>query len=287
MGPCQQACGVYDGRMPTIRSRFLTLFAAVLCGVSSVAQPPAPKVSLDNTELRTLKSAKIGRQYDLLVSLPDDYATSGKSYPVLYVLDGWHFPLMAFLQGNNVYSQRMPPVIIVNVSQGSSGDVMALRARDFTPTKTAQEAGSGGAALFLDFLEHEVIPFVDRTYRTIPSDRGLLGHSYGGLFAIYCMEEQPALFQRIVAASPSMFWDDQVLVKAARTKLRNLPGPVRLDISAGDAGDVTDSAAALARALDVLKPKRLDYRFTVYHGENHNSVRLVSFPAGLYWVYRK
>ena len=31
----------------------------------------------------------------------------------------------------------------------------------------------------------------------------------------------------------------------------------------------------------------LDYRLTLYAGENHNSVRLVSFPAGLYWVYRE
>jgi hypothetical protein len=252
-----------------------------------MAQPPVPKVSLDNTELRTLTSAKIGQKYDLLVSLPEDYATSGKSYPVLYVLDGWHFPLMTFLQENNVYSNRMPALIIVNISQGSTGNVMALRARDFTPTKTPEEAGSGGAAAFLDFIEHEIIPFVDRTYRTVPSDRGLLGHSYGGLFAIYCLEERPALFQRIVAASPSMFWDDQLLVKAARAKLRNLPGPVRLDISVGDDGDVTVYAAALAKVLDEMKPKGLDYRFTVYHGENHNSVRLVSFPAGLYWVYRK
>ena len=35
------------------------------------------------------------------------------------------------------------------------------------------------------------------------------------------------------------------------------------------------------------KPKGLDYRFTLYPGENHNSVRLVAFPAGLYWVYRQ
>jgi len=252
-----------------------------------VAQSSAPKVILDDTELRTLTSAKIGQKYELLVSLPEGYATSGKPYPVLYVLDGWHFPLMAFLQENNIYSKRMPPVIIVNVSQGTSGDVVALRARDFTPTKTSREAGSGGAAAFLDFLEHEVIPFVDRTYRTVPSDRGLLGHSYGGLFAIYCMEQRPALFQRIVAASPAMGWDDRVLVKAARAKLRSLPGRVRLDISAGDAAsDVTEDAAALVKVLDELKPARLEYRFTVYPGENHDSVRLVSFPKGLYWVYR-
>jgi predicted alpha/beta superfamily hydrolase len=273
--------------MARVRGVSVAFLAAVFCGALSVAQPPAPKVTLDDTELRTLKSTKIGQQYDLLVSLPEDYATSGKRYPVLYVLDGWHFPLMAFLQGNNIYSERMPPVIIVNVSQGSSGDVMRLRARDFTPTKTAEAAGSGGAAAFLDFLEHDVIPFVDRTYRTDPSDRGLLGHSYGGLFAIYCLEERPTLFQRIVAASPAMGWDDQLLVKAAHIKLRSLPGRVRLDISAGDDGDVTADATVLVKTLDEIKPKGLDYRFTLYHGENHNSVRLVSFPAGLYWVYRR
>jgi predicted alpha/beta superfamily hydrolase len=82
---------------------------------------------------------------------------------------------MAFLQENNIYSKRMRPVIMVSVSQGSGPDVMALRPRDFMPTKTSSGATSGGASGFLDFLEHEVIPFVDQTYRIIPSDRGLLG----------------------------------------------------------------------------------------------------------------
>lgn len=276
--------------MAKIGAVFLVILAATIGGAVSAAQPAAPasapKVTLDDTERRTLTSAKIGQRYELLVSLPEGYATSGKRYPVLYVLDGWHFPLMAFLQENNVYSKRMPPVIMVNVSQGESGDVMALRARDFTPTRTAQEAGAGGAAAFLDFMEHELIPYVDRTYRTAPTDRGLLGHSYGGLFAIYCLEQRPALFQRIVAASPAMGWDDRLLVREAQTKLRRLPTKVRLDISAGDDGDVTADATALAKALDDLKPAGLDYRFTVYQGESHDSVRLVSFPAGLYWVYR-
>ena len=106
---------------------------------------------------------------------------------MVYVLDGWHFPLMTFIQQNNVCSKRMSPVIIVNVSHGQTG-YMALRARDFTPTKTPREASSGGAAAFLDFLEHELIPFVDHTWRSVPADRGLLGHSYGGLFAICALE---------------------------------------------------------------------------------------------------
>jgi uncharacterized protein len=252
------------------------------------AQRPAPPVSLANTEQLSLTSKKIGQKYDLLVSLPEDYTKSGRSYPVLYVLDGWHFPLMAFLQDNNQFSNRMRPVIIVNVSQGLGPDVMALRARDFTPTKASPEPTSGGAPAFLDFLEHEVIPFVDRTYRTIPSDRGLLGHSYGGLFAIYVLEQRPALFQRIVAASPYLGWDNRLLLTEAQKRLRTLPKPIELDLSAGD-DDLPGLAAAteaFAKLLGELKLAGLDYRFTLYPGQNHNSVRLVSFPAGLYWVYR-
>jgi enterochelin esterase-like enzyme len=168
---------VYDRRVMTATRILFFLLTAFV----SRPQTPESAVSLADTQQRTLRSAKIGQRYELLASLPAGYAKSGESYPVMYVLDGWHFPLMAFIQENDVYSKRMRPVTIVDVSHGAT-DYMALRARDFTPTRTPQEANSGSAAAFLDFLEHELIPFVDRTWRTIPTDRGLLGHSYGGLF---------------------------------------------------------------------------------------------------------
>src|ERR1700681_4087608 len=238
---------VYDRRiMTTIRILFFLLAAVV-----SRSQTPESEVSLADTQQRTLTSAKIGQRYELLVSLPEGYAKSGQSYPVLYVLDGWHFPLMTFIQQNNVYSKRMRPVIIVNVSHGAT-DYMALRARDFTPTRTSREANSGGAATFLDFFEHELIPFVDRTWRTMPTDRGLLGHSYGGLFALYALEQRPTLFQRIVAASPAVGWDHRVLFNA-RERLKALPAPVRLDLSVGTDNDFTDDTTAFAKLLDELK----------------------------------
>jgi len=250
-----------------------------------------PAVTLPHTEHHTIASAQIGQTYDLFVSLPEDYATSGKRYPVLFVLDGWHFPLMASLQNNNIYSGRMPPVIIVNVGHGRNVNPMPLRARDFTPTSVAAVPTSGGAPVFLEFLEKEIIPLIDRTYRTNPADRGLLGHSMGGLFALYVLAERPGLFQRIVAASPVADWDHDLLFKAM-AKLKNLPHPVRLDLSVGDdehdvyGFDITAATTAFARKLDALKPANLEHRFTLYPGENHNSVRFASFPPGLYWAYR-
>ncbi len=251
----------------------------------------APGVTLQHTEHRTIASAQIGQTYDLFVSLPEDYATSGKRYPVLFVLDGWHFPLMASLQNNNIYSGRMPPVIIVNIGHGRGVNPMPLRARDFTPAKMANEPASGGAAAFLEFLEKEIIPLVDRTYRTVPTDRGLLGHSHGGTFAIYTLLERPGLFQRIVAASPALMLDHGALLGSARAKLKaGLASPVRLELSAGEQDDleraIANSTKDFVKLLDELKPAKLDYRFTFYPGENHNSVRFASFPPGLYWIYR-
>jgi predicted alpha/beta superfamily hydrolase len=274
-----------------IRPASLITLATLLVGISvSLAQTPAPPVAISDTEQRTIRSEKIGRPYDLFISLPENYSTTKQSYPVLYVLDGWHFPLMAFLQENNIYSKRMAPVIIVNIAQSPAGDAMKLRAADFSPTPLPQSlgGGGGGAAMFLDFLEHELIPFIDRTYRTNPADRGLLGHSLGGKFALYALEQRPGLFQRIVAASPALFPDDSLTGEDARRALRALPASVRLDLSVGSDDELgfAKSTTAFAHVLDELKPKGLDYRFTVYPGENHNSVRLVSFPAGLYWVYR-
>lgn len=246
---------------------------------------PAPPVTLEHTEQRSLASREIGQQFDLLVRLPDDYATSGTSYPVLYVLDGWHFPFMSFLANNNHYSEKMRSVIMVNLSYPAGVNPMVPRARDFTPTRfTEREANSGGAPAFLRFLADELIPFVDRTYRTIPTDRGLLGHSYGGLFALYSLIERPGLFQRIVAASPVADWDHNFLFPRAQEKLKGLATPVRLDLSVADANDV-GGVPEFAKLLDGMDTGKLAHRFTVYPGQNHNSIRTVSFPAGLYWVY--
>ncbi len=268
----------------------ILLFTLLLAG-RCLAADAVPPVNIESSEHRTLRSGKIGHTYELFVSLPYDYATSGKTYPVLYVLDGWHFPLLAFLQNDNIYSGRMPPVIIVNISHGIGINPMPPRARDFTPTHTDDEPTSGGAAAFLDFLEHEVIPLIDRSYRTLPTDRGLLGHSYGGLFALYALVERPGLFQRIIAASPVAGWDHGALLTRIRTNPPKLPVPVRLDLSAGDEGELErqllKETTAFARLLDEVKLPNLQYRFTVYPGENHNSVRLASFPPALYWLYRK
>ena len=61
---------------------------------------------------------------------------------------------------------------------------------------------------FLEFIEKELIPWTEATYRTVPF-RMLAGHSAGGNFALHAMRMKPTLFQAIIAASPWLAWDDR------------------------------------------------------------------------------
>lgn len=283
-------------RPPWTPAFFSVLACAGLLSAGGLgAESKPPEVALRNTEVRSISSAIVGRTYGLLVALPEGYSDSGRSYPVLYVLDGWHFPLVEFLAEESVYSKKMPPLIVVTLdhdgdSLESHGRVMDLRRLDFTPTKVPGDDYSGGADRFLSFMKDELIPYIDATYRTDTRDRGLLGHSYGGLFAIYAMLHQPGLFGRIVAASPSLGWDGGSLIKAAPGLLYQRQFRTRIDFSYGsdESGEEKlERVQPFFWTLDALKPEGLDYRLTIYPGENHNSVRPSSFSSGLAWVYRE
>jgi predicted alpha/beta superfamily hydrolase len=83
----------------------------------------------------------------------------------------------------------------------------SVRVRDFTPTDWPQAwVGGGGAAKFRAFLARELIPDVEKAFRT-DGFRIVSGHSASGQFALYCLESEPALFQAYIALSPSLDWD--------------------------------------------------------------------------------
>jgi tetratricopeptide (TPR) repeat protein len=89
-----------------------------------------------------------------------------------------------------------------------------VRIRDFTQTDWASHwVGGGGAPRFRAFLSKELIPEIDRTYRT-QDFRVLFGHSAGGQFALYCLTSDPTLFQAYFALSPSLDWDDELPVRS-------------------------------------------------------------------------
>jgi predicted alpha/beta superfamily hydrolase len=164
----------------------------------------AQDYNLYNTQKKILISKSVGDAFDIYISLPDDYQDSDMSYPVLYVLDGdvaygMATSIARYLQiGGNI-----PELIIVGIGYGtvdkSAGNE---RKRDYRPGET------GDAENFLSFLNDELFPYIDSTYRTIPGERTIEGYSIGGLFALYSLFTKPETFNRYIVGSPYLLWDN-------------------------------------------------------------------------------
>ena len=160
-------------------------------------------------ESHRIHSSQVNEDREYKVYLPDSYKwAQDRRYPVLYLLDGdSHFfhtaAAVDFLSGQG----EIPEMIVVAIAS-------TVRVRDFTQTDWSSHwIGGGGADKFRAFLSKELIPEIDRKYRT-QDFRALFGHSAGGQFALYCLTSDPTLFQAYFALSPSLDWDDELPLRS-------------------------------------------------------------------------
>ena len=148
---------------------------------------------------RTIKSAILDEDRRVLVHLPAAYDTSGKSYPVLYLLDGTQSFLLEMIAvtGRLRYDDSAPEMIIVAIENTD-------RDRDMMPVKAKGFPGPPRAEAFLAFLEKELLPDIEKTYRTA-EPRILQGKSLSGLFTVYALLARPTVFDAYVACSVGWF----------------------------------------------------------------------------------
>src|SRR5882724_5962098 len=179
------------------------LFFLLLLVPLSVSAQAADPVTIGQVE--RIKSTVLAEVRTYEVYLPDSYGwAKDRRYPVFYVLDGkTHFVHTAGSVGFLAAQGEIPEMIVVAIAS-------TVRVRDFTQTDWPRMwVGGGGANNFKRFLSAELIPDVERKYRT-DGFRVLSGHSAGGQFALYCLTSEPSLFHAYFALSPSLDWDDNL-----------------------------------------------------------------------------
>jgi len=159
-------------------------------------------------QLYQLRSQVLAEDRSYRVYLPATYRwATNRRYPVLFVLDGQtRFAPGATSVDALAASGDIPEMIVVGIDS-------TQRTRDFTPTNSEAMAGGGGADKFKSFLSTELLPSIDKEYRT-NGFRVLSGHSLGGLFVLHCLSAEPALFQGYIAIAPSLDWDKQLAQRA-------------------------------------------------------------------------
>jgi predicted alpha/beta superfamily hydrolase len=236
-----------------------------------------------------IKSQILKEERQYLVHLPASYENDKfyiqKRYPVLFLLDGnTHFHLVSGLVGNMSAeeNEQIPEMIIVAI-------VNRDRTRELTPDKVNQ---NGGSAAFLHFLQDELLPHIEKQYRTLPY-RILAGHSLAGLFVIESLLRQ-TVFNSYLAIDPSLWWDNGALVKTSDSALKaGRPFPTSLFITQannpfneGLEADAKGKAIqTFVAALRTYKPEGILYKHVFFSQEDHFSVPLPSFYQGLSFIF--
>jgi len=253
---------------------FLSLFTANL-----FAQPR--KAASIVHRIHEINSKAVNEKRTILVNLPVSYERSDKKFPVIYMLDG-HTPqpgMMGGILAQQAWAQQIPEIILVSIQNTN-------RSYDMTPTVDARGGKVGGANKFLEFIETEVIPLVEKNYRTQPY-RIFAGHSLGGLAVVYSFVSRPNLFNAYIAASPVLHYDNNYVIReAAKLFKQKRVWNKTMFLGLGDEPRYKKGWNKFQKLLKTAKPKGFEYEFKQFPEENHASVVLRAYYWGLRKIYK-
>jgi uncharacterized protein len=226
-----------------------------------------------------IQSKELNEKRVLNIYLPEGYnAQDTIKYPVIYLLDGSanedFIHIVGLVQFNNFeWINQVPKSIVVGIASVD-------RKRDFTfPTTFPEEKKaaptSGHSDKFISFIEKELQPFIQTNYKANAS-KTIIGQSLGGLLATEILIKKPALFNKYIIISPSLWWDNGSLLNQPFLN----PGNTDIYIGVGKEGLAPSAtphvmevdANVLADKIKSKKIKSVKVYFDFLPVENHATI---------------
>ncbi|MCX8533850.1 alpha/beta hydrolase [Chryseobacterium luquanense] len=233
-------------------------------------------------EIRTLKSEILKEERALNIYLPQNFDKT-KSYPIIYLLDGSINEDFIHVTGlvqffNQMYS--MPETIVVGIANVD-------RKRDFTfhtDLKDLQKdyPTTGHSDKFINFLEKELKPYIENQFKT--TDTYLFGQSLGGLLATEILLKKPEMFNNYFIISPSLWWDDESLLKLAPqllAKSNDTRKFVYISVGKGEHKVMVKDAEDLYDILKKSNKKNWKIEYKMMETDNHATILHRSLYEGL------
>ncbi|MEI6507302.1 MAG: alpha/beta hydrolase-fold protein [Bacteroidota bacterium] len=228
------------------------------------------------------------------IYLPESYNQSQSKYPVLVLLDGETYfhsatGVIHFLAMNKL----IPEMIVVALPNIDRTKDLTPSHSDIGPNNEIMKnilSTSGGGDKFLGFISNELMPIIDKNYRT-DSIKTLVGHSFGGLFAINSLLQNNKCFKAYVAIDPPLWWDSSLLIN----KLKNETDSDKLFgqflfLTSSKETNIVQQRTSQVNFYTELSTKHytsLKSQFQTFDDENHASVMLVSLNAGLKYIFNE
>lgn len=221
--------------------------------------------------------------YTIQISIPENVESTEK-LSIYYILDGSsYFPFanqMINLQSLNSPKTKVSSAIVVSIEHGE--DMRNRRFFDFTaPAKTytypprllqkQKVRKNGGAKKFTQFLMYELKPAIYKKY-PFHGDEIIFGHSLAGYYVLWLLFTNNSYFDRYIAFSPSIWWNQYELEKLALPFIKNQQfksSPLFMAVGSEEGFMVEDSE----KMYQLLQPLFMNnISFYKAEEENHASV---------------
>ncbi|WMN11769.1 alpha/beta fold hydrolase [Marivirga salinae] len=272
------------------KKQILLTFLLLLSVIKSTAQNG--EIVIGKTD--SLYSKILGENRALLIHVPKNELKSEK-FPVVYLLDArnnFEHTVATIKHLSNGGNQYWPKMMVVGIKNTN-------RTRDLTPYPVDTTASvwwlqdTGGGDQFMKFMVDELMPYINDNYPTT-SYKTLIGHSYGGLMAVYAMENYTEYFNNFIALDPSLWWDNGKFNEASKEILRSKKFVNKSLFVAASDPDIEDlDLEGLAKDTSIISQhvrSIIDYSNTAlsnsqnglqfdwkfYENENHISIPLIS-----------
>lgn len=142
----------------------------------------------------------------MAIYLPPSYPRGSHRFPVLYWLPNFNTPLWRYT-GGSYQGFHLDQAMDRQIRKGTVREMIVVipDATHFLGSSFYQNNPLSGN--WEDYMLKDVVPYVDRHFRTIPqpASRGVTGHGVGGTGALKLALNHPAVFGTVYALSPALF----------------------------------------------------------------------------------
>ncbi|TDF37467.1 alpha/beta hydrolase [Alteromonadaceae bacterium M269] len=276
--------------------RWIIATAVLMLLVVEVAK--SEPYTLPNTEVVTRPKAKNGVNYQLYIHVPDACSKAEQGCKTVYLLDAdYSFALSTQIVTHLSDRNRIPPVISVAIAYPDKTSYRQSRTRDYTPFFVAEggygksvQSLSGGGPAFLSVLEEEIIPFVEKHYPADSQGRILVGHSYGGLFAVNAWVSSPDVFSDYIIVSASLWYGNKATLDAVKQACAKSDSAhkAKLFLAVGEYEEQPENGRAmvsdlnkLAKLMSSCKKRSVMVYKRIFEDETHASIFPAAYSTGL------
>lgn len=246
-----------------------------------------------------LYSEAVKDSFYISVQLPKKYHEKpAAKYPTVYIVDAnFYFPMLAEVVKQYEIAGLLPPLILVGIGYKSFAAMDSLRERDYlypAAIPSDEMKAVGGGKNFNSFIVNQLIPHIDKNFRTETSNRSLMGHSFGGYFSLYALlnqvENNQNTFKNIASASPSLWYNNYYLNQlTAKLQSRKTPSPLNIYLTAGGLEDPTWNINPLKKlSTDISNAHlpNLNVHQAIYTDLDHMDVAIITFSRALQEFYK-